>query len=236
LVAEQKAGTTQGAAHDCASWESGGWVVEDKPNFTKQLFVVQALCNGVTIAGVLLTLLTAKWWFLAGVGLVATVAAQLKLYQASTRDTLHEFSDERSPAFVNFFEEWYDRNGNHDIYCKDLDWLDRSELEPIVAVLIRRRAQVSIFLREEGASVCQRLRDAGVHLYHVPEVARSEMKMSLKSDNDDKELIIRRKTPGSTTVRFIRSEDKYRLGLAEDLFTLYKLRHNTGTSDPSAGQ
>jgi hypothetical protein len=90
---------------------------------------------------------------------------------------------------------------------------------------------VSIFLREQGASVCQRLREAGVRLYLVPEVARSEMKMSLRSDNEDKELIIRRKTPGSTTVRFIHSEDKYRLGLAEDLFTLYKVRPSASMPD-----
>lgn len=210
--------------------------MEDRSNITKQLFVIQAICNAATIAGVILTLLTAKWWILAGIALVATFIAQLMLYRESARDTLHEFANERGPAFVKFFAEWYARNGHHDIYCKDLDWLDRPELEPIVAVLIRRSSQVSIFLREEGASVCQRLREAGVQLYLVPEVARSEMKMSLRSDNDDKELIIRRKSPGSTTVRFIRSDDQYRLGLAEDLFTLYRIRPSTSMSDPGVGQ
>jgi hypothetical protein len=170
--------------------------VGDRPDFTKQVFIVQAVANAATIAGVLLTLLTPKWRILAGIALLATLAAQLKLYRESTKDTLHEFTDERGPAFVTYFEQWYDRNGNHDIYCKDLDWLDRPELEPIVAVLIRRSSQVNIFLREQGASVCQRLREAGVRLYLVPEVARSEMKMSLRSDNDDKELVIKTKDSG----------------------------------------
>jgi hypothetical protein len=55
-------------------------------------------------------------------------------------------------------------------------------------------------------------------------VARSEMKMSLRSDNDDKELIVRRRRPGSEVVRFIHSQDQYLLGVAEDLFTLYRTR------------
>jgi hypothetical protein len=190
----------------------------------KQLFMIQAVCNGATIAGVLLTLLTPKWWLLAGFALIATLAAQLMLYRESTKDTLHEFTDERGPDFVKFFSEWYDRNGRHDIYCKDLDWLDRPELEPIVQVLIRRKAQVNIFIREQDAEVCHRLRKAGVQLYLVPEVARSEIKMSLRSDNDDKELIVRRKRPGSQMVRFIHSQDHHMLGLAEDLFTLYRVR------------
>jgi hypothetical protein len=197
---------------------------EEESRSAKQLFIIQAICNGATIGGVLLTLLTPRWWLLAGSAFVATFIAQLMLYRESTRDTLHEFADERGPDFVKFFSEWYDRNGRHDIYCKDLDWLDRSELEPIEQVLIRRRAQVNIFLREQDAGVCQRLREAGVQIYLVPEVARSEMKMSLRSDNDDKELIVRRKRPGSEMVRFIHSQDQHMLGLAEDLFTLYRAR------------
>jgi hypothetical protein len=199
-------------------------VGEGATSAAKQLFFIQAACNGATIAAVLLTLLTPKWWILAGIGFAVTIFAQVRLYRESTRDTLHEFVDERSPAFVRFFSEWYDRDGNHDIYCKDLHWLGRPELEPIVEVIIRRRYQVSIFVREQEAAICRRLSEAGVQLYLVPEVARSEMKMSLRSDNDDKELIVRRKRPGSEVVRFIHSQDQYLLGLAEDLFTLYRNR------------
>jgi hypothetical protein len=201
-------------------------------NVAKRLFFIQASCNGAAIAGFLLTLLTPKWWIFAAIALVATVAAQFRLYRESAKDTLHEFDDERGPAFVKFFVGWYDRNGSHDIYCKDLDWLDRPELEPIVEVLIRRRSQVNIFLRELDADVCQRLREAGIQLHLVPQIARSEMKMSLRSDNDDKELIVRRKPPGSTAVRFVHSEDQHMLGLAEDLFTLYKIRPSAAESPP----
>ncbi len=197
--------------------------MDNNSNITKRLFFIQAACNAATVAGVLLTLFTPKWWILAIAGLLATLLAQMRLYSESTKLTLHEFADERSAPFVKFFAQWYDTNGSHDIYCKDLDWLDRPELEPIVEVLMRRRSQVNIFLREVEASVCQRLRDAGVRIYLVPQVARSEIKMSLRSDNDDKELIVRRKPPGSTAVRFVRTEDQHMLGLAEDLFTLYKL-------------
>jgi hypothetical protein len=197
-------------------------VGEGGANSARNLFFIQAACNGATIAAVLLTLLTPKWWILAGIGFIATLLAQVRLYRQSTKDTLHEFTDERSPAFVRFFSEWYDRDGNHDIYCKDLHWLDRPELEPIVEVIIRRRPQMSIFVREQQATVCRRLINAGVQLYLVPEVARSEMKMSLRSDNDDKELIVRRRRPGSEVVRFIHSQDQYLLGVAEDLFTLYR--------------
>ena len=153
--------------------------MDNNSNITKRLFFIQAACNAATVAGVLLTLFTPKWWILAIAGLLATLLAQMRLYSESTKLTLHEFADERSAPFVKFFAQWYDTNGSHDIYCKDLDWLDRPELEPIVEVLMRRRSQVNIFLREVEASVCQRLRDAGVRIYLVPQVARSEIKMSL---------------------------------------------------------
>lgn len=198
------------------------------PHFLRQLFILQALCNAATIAGTLLSFLSKNWWALAAIALIGTFIVQWRLYQTSTKDTFHEFKDERDPNFVKFFSDWYDRNGRHDIYCKDLDWLDRPELVPIVNVLIQRSVNVSIFVREDGAQVCARLRAAGVPIYLVPDVAKSQMKMSLRTDNDDQELIIRRKAPGATTVRFIYSDDEYRLGLAEDLFTAYRQRSQAG--------
>jgi hypothetical protein len=199
--------------------------VEDRqPNVLKQLFFLQAICNGATIAGTLLSFLSTKWWALAAFALAGTVVVQILLYRTSAKDAYYEFKDERDPNFVKFFAEWYDQNGRHDIYCKDLDWLGREELDPIVQVLIRRHASVSVFIREDDAEVCNRLRVAGVPIYIVPDVARSQMKMSLHTDDDDQELIIRRKAPDATTVRFIRSDDQYRLGLAEDLFTAYRKR------------
>lgn len=191
-----------------------------------RLFTLQGLCNAATIAGGLLSFLNRKWWaiVLAAVAFVATLIVQYFIYRASTRTTYHQFQDERDTRFVDFFCNWYDRNGTHNIYCKDLDWLDRPEVSPIVEVLKRRHANVSIFIREDAARVCADLRSAGVRIYLVPNMARSQMKMSMRIDDDDQELIIRRKAPGTTDVQFIRSEDKYLLGLAEDLFTAYRVQ------------
>ena len=191
-----------------------------------RLFILQGFCNAATIAGGLLSFLSREWWaiILAAGAFVATLVVQYFIYRASTKNTYHQFPDERDRGFVDFFCNWYDRNGTHNIYCKDLDWLDRPEVARIVDVLKRRHANVSIFIREDAARVCDDLRNAGVRIYLVPNVARSQMKMSMRIDDDDQELIIRRKGPGATDVQFIRSEDKYLLGLAEDLFTAYRVQ------------
>jgi hypothetical protein len=194
-----------------------------------RLFLLQAACNAATIAGTLLSFLSKQWWVivLAVAAFAATLVAQYLLYRASTKTTYHEFEDEREKKFVDFFCNWYDRDGSHNIYCKDLDWLDRPEVSRIVDVLKQRHASVSIFIREDDAAVCNDLRNAGVRIYLVPSVARSQMKMSMRIDNDDQEIIIRRKAPNATVVQFIRTDDKYLLGVAEDLFTAYRAQQAT---------
>jgi hypothetical protein len=207
-------------------------VNERDPSTMKKLFALQAVCNGATIAGALLSFLTVRWWALAIVAFLATIIVQLRLFYIATKTTEHQFLDERSTDFCNFFARWYDQNGTHQIYCNDLDWLDRPEVGEIVNVLIRRSNRVSVYVREDNAAVCQRLRDAGVNIWLRPDMPL-DIKMSLRTDDDDKWLIIRRKAPSSVSVTFIETDEPYKVGLAEAVFAFCRRFAQTRAAEPT---
>jgi Flp pilus assembly protein TadB len=80
-----------------------------------RLFLLQAICNAATISGTLLGFLGKQRWavVLAGAAFLATLIVQYLLYRTSTKTTYHEFEDGREKRFVDFFCNWYDRNGTH---------------------------------------------------------------------------------------------------------------------------
>ena len=185
-------------------------------------FLVPAALAFATVAGfVLAAAVVSEWWvwILAILVGLATALAQYRLYRQSNAPKLIEFSGELDPKFTEFFSDWYGQDGSHYIFCKDLDWLDRPQLVRIVETLRNRGRKVTIFVSEDEARACARIRQNGAQILVVPrDVAEIRVKMSLHIDDaDSKEIIVQRKKEGASTVRFTQTTDSNMVGLAETL-------------------
>lgn len=210
-------------------------------------FILQTLLTAVTVAGfVLASAVASHWWVwtLAIVIGIAVVVLHIWNYRLATRKTLIEFHSELDLNFVRFFSEWYEQPGEHLVFCKDLDWLDRAECARIVETLRRRGHKVTIIISEDRAAACARIREGGCAIIVVPrDIAEIRVKMSLYIDDaDSKQLIIQRKREDTTAVRFARTDDTATVALAESLIQACKHigvqiaeeRRNTGPDQASA--
>jgi hypothetical protein len=143
------------------------------------------------------------------------------LYTYLTWSRLHndyDFADD-SKELAEFFTHWYQRKGNHTVFCDDLDWMDGVDNASIRSALKARGANATVCLRSSGGSVARGLAESGVVLKTIPEALTTHAKFSIFQSDGLTEMIIRIKAPNYDRIRFRRTRDDIFIKLAQDLIT-----------------
>lgn len=111
-----------------------------------------------------------------------------------------------SQEFADYYANFYRREGQLHVFCKDTEWLEHVNMAPVVEALTAKGQRATLCLQILGEPVTNRLAEAGVNIVHVPEALALEIKMSLRENGTEKELIIR--GAGHGTERAPRSNHK----------------------------
>jgi hypothetical protein len=157
------------------------------------------------------------WVWLAAVLLLVLI--QWFLWRSVNSGRMHSLR-EKTEAFQRFFSNWYAQDGQHIIYCSDLEWLEHPEHAEILKVLRQRAEHIEIFVRDDSSSTSLQLRQAGVAIHIVPQRFHTHVRMSLHRRDDQETLIVRRKVSRpdqEERIVFVESSDSYLLTLAKDL-------------------
>lgn len=186
--------------------------------------LLEAVLSSITVAGFIISTWGTRsvWvaWALAG----ATAAAQVWLYLQARKHRIYDFKNETDPKFVKFFREWYSQDGDHYVFCNDLDWLDATDVAQVRQTLGELGSRLKVYLVRDTGRACAEIRDAGGEIVIIPENLVTDLppKMSLVRDNESHQIILRRKQPHVDRVRFIKTEDPHMLCLANTIVNACK--------------
>lgn len=185
------------------------------PKALIRAFVIQAVLTGITVVSGIVTVFKEAYLWVGIVLAILVVAAQFYLFYEAVLAKRHRFKGEDDAKFSTFFTNWYGQEGEHRVFCKDLDWLDKDAVANVKSALVRQGPRVKIFVSDDGAKAVTDIRLAGGKVFRVPEeMVRIQMKFSLHSVDSSQNLIVRRKVSGSKGVRFAETRDQLVLGLA----------------------
>jgi hypothetical protein len=182
----------------------------------KRAFIFQVAMTALTVVSAVVTVMTSAYLWVALIVAAGMVVAQIYLYQRTTLNDYREFSSEDDAHFCEYFSSWYAQDGEHRIFCKDLDWLDNARVAAVLKALTDQGPRVKIFVSIDSANAVGKIRAAGGLVVKVPsELVHIQMKFSLHEVDTSKRMIVRRKKPNHPGVRFIETSDTISLGLAE---------------------
>jgi len=149
--------------------------------------------------------------------IVGVILLLAYLYVALSRFcTVYDFV-EGSPEFVKFFTNWYERQGNHIVFCDDLDWMENTTHASILAALEKQGARATVCLRECHGEAFERLRAAGVNMRQIGNGVTTRSKISIIEHDGLAQMIVRIATEADKRVRFTRTTDLFQIGVAHDL-------------------
>jgi hypothetical protein len=197
------------------------WFDSGNQNSARILLVLNATAVAITVLGqgVLQTLnMRPKLWIWV-IAVLAIVGIQILLWRNVGSRTVHSFR-ERTPEFSSFFSSWYAQDGQHTVYCSDLEWLEHPEHAEILRTLMRRATRIEIIVRDDSSPICSQLRQQGLVIHTIPENTYTLVRMSLHQSDDQERVIIRRKITrqNQENIVFVETEDSYIVALAKDLF------------------
>jgi hypothetical protein len=199
--------------------------------------VVVTLINSAAIAssisGETLKTMTARQadWSRTVPAFLLVAGLQLALLWYLSRRVDRTVLREGSKRFTRFFASWYAEEGNIYIYCSDIEWLETLKHKEIIEKIKQkgRSSRAHLFVRYWDSPEIVGLLEAGVKVYVIPPGVELRIRMSLRTSDDSRSLIIRATPdtaqPGNNRGRgrevMVRtSSDQYLCGLARDLLRL----------------
>lgn len=196
------------------------------------LQIIQALATAGAITKIILDAIggNLQWLYLALFPIVGATQVLL-IYLTRPRDRVALTKGSRK--FSKYFVEWYQREGEHFIFCRDLDWLKGTEEGRIVDALVDRGRKMTVCTLDTGDEIAERLRRAGASVYPVPTQTATHAVMSLHKVDDTRTLIIRHKrgTAQNSKIHFIETRNNVVVALAQDLFQ--QVINSTPAAPPS---
>lgn len=187
------------------------------------LQTVQAVATAGAIAkiGIDTTHGNTRWDYLALFAAIFT--SQIILLYLTRPKSPTELVDYSEP-YVNFFSEWYTGEGEHQIYCDDLNWLDDHRMAGVVHVIRRHPTRFEVYTREPSGPVYIDLRAAGVPVYAVPANATTASTLSLLHYQGTYKMIIRSKESGrsGSKIYIQETQSPETIALAIDLLRTIK--------------
>jgi hypothetical protein len=183
------------------------------------LQIIQALATAGAIAKIVIDSLGGDLeWLYFVLFAVIGIAQGLFFYLTRPRDRVSLVKGSRK--FADYFVDWYKREGEHFIFCNDMDWLRGGEEARIVQAIADRGRKMTICTRDTVDEIVDRLRRAGVSVHQVPAQSITHAAMSLHKVDGTSTLIIRHKhgTTRNNKIHFIETRNKVVVALAQDLF------------------
>ncbi|MEV8273760.1 hypothetical protein [Microbacterium sp. NPDC077184] len=169
--------------------------------------------------------ITVDLWLRSIVALVIAVLYTLLLHWVRDPGTVRHQIPKNSKKFVDFYADWYKRDGHVHMYCQDLHWLQGPEYASIVEQLRLKGPQAHIYLRDLSGTVVSGLQDHGVQVFEVPPSVKIAVKFSLLTEDDHRVLIIRSKVKRSGMRRktdheeVLETQDSYLIDLASEFLS-----------------
>lgn len=183
------------------------------------LLIIQTLATAGAITKIVIDAIggNLQWLYFVLFAVVGT-AQLLLVYLTRPRDRVALVRG--SHKFSEYFVGWYQREGEHFVFCRDLDWLKGNEEAKIVKALADRGRRMTVCTLDTGDEIADRLRQAGVSVHPIPAQTATQTVMSLHKVDDIKTLIIRHKhaTTQNGKIHFIETRNNVVVALAQDLF------------------
>lgn len=128
----------------------------------------------------------------------------------------HDFL-EGSPRLVRFFTRWYQRPGQHTVFCDDLDWMDDVDSAPILRALRDKGSAATVCVRQCSGRPFSELEQAGATMLQIPDSVDTRTKLSINVQDGIAHMIVRVKTDNTDRIRFRQTDNDIFVGVAMDL-------------------
>jgi Ca2+/Na+ antiporter len=183
----------------------------------RSLEILNAVLFGATLIAALTGFVHHLPWWAAVLITVAFVCIYV-IVSFSRYYSIYSFRED-SAELSKFFTDWYKRQGDHTIFCDNLDWMDGPSNATVRAALIAHGEGVTVCLRRCSGPVFEELRTAGVQMRRIHDHVNMRAKISIKQDDGFGQMIVRIKSRNDNgdKVVFRRFSDYFSTTMAHEL-------------------